>query len=94
MGNWAPLSRVDTELCELDKSRTTRKIFKLVKILHLLKILSCHQGHQDSIKGQVFWNSYEKKNLKKMWPMILKFKPYVPLLGGWGVAEIKKIILN
>lgn len=22
--------------------------------------------------------------------MILKFKPYVPLLGGWGVAEIKK----
>lgn len=25
-----------------------------------------------------------------MWPMILKFKPYVPLLGGWGVAEIKK----
>lgn len=40
MGNWAPLSRVDTELCELDKSRTTRKIFKLVKILHLLNILS------------------------------------------------------
>lgn len=41
-----------------------------------------------------FSETYEKKNLKKMWPMILKFKPYVPLLGGWGVAEIKKIILN